>query len=235
MAEPAAPALTVIVPALNEAAGIAGTLEPLQAWRERGAEVLVVDGGSDDGTPERAAPWADRVLAGPRGRARQMNAGAEAARAPVLLFLHADTRPPADGDRLLLAGLARSGRRWGRFDVRLSGADRHRLLRVVGALMNARSRLTGIATGDQGLFVERAAFAAVGGFPEQPLMEDIALSAALKARCGRPLCLRARVRTSSRRWEDNGVVRTILLMWGLRLRYWLGADPAVLAARYKQG
>ncbi|MFW5909267.1 MAG: TIGR04283 family arsenosugar biosynthesis glycosyltransferase, partial [Thiohalospira sp.] len=161
--------------------------------------------------------------------------GAEAARAPVLLFLHADTRPPADGDRLLLAGLARSGRRWGRFDVRLSGADRHRLLRVVGALMNARSRLTGIATGDQGLFVERAAFAAVGGFPEQPLMEDIALSAALKARCGRPLCLRVRVRTSSRRWEDNGVVRTILLMWGLRLRYWLGADPAVLAARYKQG
>ncbi|KPV39628.1 glycosyl transferase [Thiohalorhabdus denitrificans] len=235
MAESGTPELSVVVPALNEAAGIAAALAPLQEWRERGAEVLVVDGGSDDGTLEAAAPWADRVLEGPQGRARQMNAGAAEATGRVLLFLHADTRPPEDGDRLLLAGLARNGRSWGRFDVRLSGAGRHPLLRVVGSLMNARSRLTGIATGDQGLFVERDAFEAEGGFPEQPLMEDIALSAALKACCGRPLCLRAPIRTSSRRWEDNGVLRTILLMWGLRLRYWLGADPAVLAARYKQG
>ncbi|MFA9460302.1 TIGR04283 family arsenosugar biosynthesis glycosyltransferase [Thiohalorhabdus methylotrophus] len=234
MAEAAGCPLSVIVPALDEAAGIAATLEPLQVWRERGAEVLVVDGGSGDGTPEAAAPGADRVLGGARGRAPQMNAGAAAAGGRVLLFLHADTRPPEDGDRALLTALE-GGRHWGRFDVRLTGASRLTLLGLVGAMMNLRSRLTGIATGDQALFVTRAAFRAVGGFPEQPLMEDIALSRLLKKHCGRPACLRERALTSSRRWEDRGILRTIGLMWALRLRYWLGADPAVLAARYHRG
>jgi rSAM/selenodomain-associated transferase 2 len=229
---PEAPALSVIIPALDEAGAIAATLAPLQAWRERGAEVIVVDGGSRDGTPDLATPLADRVIEGPRGRARQMNAGAEAARGEILAFVHADTRLPDDGDRLLRRAL--SGQpRWGRFDVRLDGADGHPLLGLVGTLMNVRSRLTGIATGDQALFVSHAAFEAVGGFPDQPLMEDIALSRTLKRTVGPPACLRERALTASRRWEENGIARTIILMWGLRLAYFLGVSPARLARWYR--
>jgi len=225
--------LSVVVPALNESETIVATLAPLQPWRRRGAEVLVVDGGSGDSTPALATPFADRVLRGPRGRARQMNAGAEAADGQVLVFLHADTRLPEDADGAVLRAVTEDGRCWGRFDVRLEGADRHPLLRLVGRMMNARSRLTGIATGDQALFVTRAAFRAVGGFPDQPLMEDIALSRALKRRCGPPACLRERALTSSRRWEQGGVIRTILRMWALRLAYFLGVDPARLARWYR--
>jgi rSAM/selenodomain-associated transferase 2 len=199
-------------------------LAPLRA---RGAEVIVVDGGSQDGTPELAQPHCDRVIAAPRGRATQMNAGAAATRGDVLLFLHADTRLPADADVMILSGLQRSGRCWGRFDVSIDG--RHPLLPVVAAMMNLRSRITGICTGDQALFMTRAAFA--GGFPDIPLMEDIALSKRLK-RVSRPLCLAARVTTSGRRWETRGVVRTILLMWRLRLAYFFGASPDALARRY---
>jgi rSAM/selenodomain-associated transferase 2 len=158
-----------------------------------------------------------------------MNAGAVAATGDVLLFLHADTRLPAEADRLVLDGLARSGRQWGRFDVRISG--RHPLLRVVAALMNIRSRLTGIATGDQAMFVRRDLFERVGGFPAIPLMEDVAFSRAAK-RVGEPLCLSPRAITSGRRWEQRGVMRTILLMWRLRLAYSLGAAPARLAHLY---
>lgn len=229
---PEAPRLAVIVPALNEAAAIAATLAPLQAWRNRGAEVVVVDGGSEDATTERARPLADRVLTGARGRARQMNAGAAAAGGEVLVFLHADTRLPGEGDRAIRQALA-NGRQWGRFDVRLEGAGRHPLLRAVGALMNRRSRLTGIATGDQAPFVTRAAFEAAGGFPDQPLMEDIALSRTLKRVAGPPACLRERALTSSRRWEEGGIARTIALMWGLRLAYFLGAPPGRLARWYR--
>ncbi len=224
------PRLSIIIPALNEAAGIAATLEPLQLLRACGHEVIVVDGGSSDGTVELAAPLCDQVLTAERGRARQMNAGARAAGGEVLLFLHADTLLPSDADRLILEGLARSGRGWGRFDVRLSG--RHSLLRLTAWLMSGRSRLTGIATGDQAIFVQRDRFEAVGGFPDIPLMEDLALSRALRRR-GRPLCLRQRVTTSSRRWEERGIVRTILLMWRLRLAYYLGADPHELAQHYE--
>jgi rSAM/selenodomain-associated transferase 2 len=224
--------LSVIIPALDEAGAIAATLAPLQAWRERGAEVIVVDGGSRDGTPDLAAPRADRVLDGPRGRARQMNAGAGAARGGILVFLHADTRLPADGDRAIAEAVA-GPRQWGRFDIRLDGADRHPLLRLVGAMMNMRSRLTGIATGDQALFVTRDAFDGAGGFPDQPLMEDIALSGSLKRTAGRPACLRERALTASRRWEENGITRTIALMWGLRLAYFLGVSPRRLAAWYR--
>ncbi|MGA7800882.1 MAG: TIGR04283 family arsenosugar biosynthesis glycosyltransferase [Gammaproteobacteria bacterium] len=221
--------LSVIVPALNEAPRIRDTLVCLQPLRERGHEVLVVDGGSMDGTPELAADLSDRVLSAPRGRARQMRAGVDAATGDVLWFVHADTQVPVDADTRILATLAQSGRHWGRFDVSLTG--RHLLLPVVAAAMNWRSRLTGVATGDQGLFVTRALYDGVGGFPDIALMEDVALSGRLKEQ-GRPVCLRSRLVTSGRRWERDGLVRTVLVMWRLRLAYALGADPAHLARRY---
>jgi rSAM/selenodomain-associated transferase 2 len=226
--------LSIIVPVLNEEAGIATMLQDLSGLRARGAEVIVVDGGSRDRTVALARPLCDRLIAAPRGRAAQMNAGAGVARGDVLLFLHADTSLPADADRLVREGLAASGRAssrriWGRFDVRIEG--RHPLLPLVSAMMNLRSRATGIATGDQAIFVDRGAFAVVGGFPDIALMEDIVLSRRLK-RLGRPLCLKARALTSARRWEKHGVVRTILTMWRLRLAFFLGAEPARLAASY---
>jgi rSAM/selenodomain-associated transferase 2 len=222
--------ISIIIPALNEAAGIAETLRPLQPLRARGHQVIVVDGGSADGTVQIARPLADEVIASEPGRARQQNAGAQAATGDVLLFLHADTLLPEDADRRVIDGLMRSGRGWGRFDVRLSG--RAPALRVVERMMNLRSRVTGIATGDQAIFVRADWFRRAGGFPQIPLMEDVALSKALR-RMGPPLCLRDRVRTSSRRWEERGVLRTILLMWRLRAEYALGADPARLADRYR--
>lgn len=226
------PRLSIIVPTLNEAPHIAGALTDLQALRDAGCEVIVVDGGSTDGTAERAAPLADRVVRAPRGRAVQMNLGAAQAHAPVLVFLHADTRLPSGAADTLLEGLRRSGCGWGRFDVRLS-VERP-AFRLVAALMNLRSRIGGIATGDQALFVRRDWFEAEGGYPDQPLMEDVELARRLKRR-GRPLCLRARVLTSSRRWERDGVARTILLMWWLRLAYAAGADPHRLVRHYYPG
>ena len=213
--------LSVVIPALNEARAIGATLAALAPLRARGHEVIVVDGGSSDGTAELAAGWCDRVLTAPRGRALQMNAGARAASGDVLLFLHADTRLPPRADELVLDCPA-----WGRFDVRIEG--RHRLLKVVAWAMNLRSRLTGIATGDQAIFVRRELFP---GFPEIALMEDLALCRILK-RIDAPCCLRERVVTSGRRWEARGVLRTIVLMWRLRLLYFLGASPEALARKY---
>ena len=227
MAEPR-PALSIILPTLNEAAGVANALDALQDWRDAGVELIVADGGSQDDTVALAAPWVDHLVTAPRGRARQMNAGAAIARAPVLLFLHADTRLPAGARQAIDAALG-AGACWGRFDVRILG--RHPMLAVVAWMMNHRSRLTGIATGDQALFCTRAAFDAAGGYPDQPLMEDIALSLALRRRA-RPACLRQRVQTSGRRWETHGVWRTIALMWRLRAAYAFGADPVELARRY---
>jgi rSAM/selenodomain-associated transferase 2 len=223
------PALSVVMPALNEAAGIAATLAALQPLRARGVEIVLADGGSTDGTAQLAAPWVDAVTTSPRGRAVQMNAGAALARADAMLFLHADTRLPPLADVLVLQALA-GGADWGRFDVRIAG--RPWMLHVVATLMNLRSRLSGIATGDQAMFITRAAFDRVGGFPVQPLMEDIELSRRLK-RMSRPACLRARVCTSGRRWEQRGVWRTIVLMWRLRWRYWRGDSAAQLAEAYR--
>ena len=223
------PALSIIVPVLNEEAGIATALAALADLRRFGHQVIVVDGGSSDRTVELARPLADFVMTAPRGRASQMNTGAARASGDTLLFLHADTRLPTAADFAIVDGLRRSGHVWGRFDVEINGS--HPMLRVVAAMMNLRSRVTCIATGDQAIFVTRAAFAKCGGYPDIPLMEDIALSKKLK-RLGRPLCLKARVTTSGRRWEQRGVFRTILLMWRLRLAYFLGAEPHALARRY---
>jgi rSAM/selenodomain-associated transferase 2 len=219
--------LSIIVPVLDEAAGIAAALDALQGLRSRGHEVIVADGGSKDATTGLARPFADSVLVSPKGRAAQMSAGARAAAGEALVFLHADTRLPERADALIETAL--STHLWGRFDVRIDSA--HPMLAVVGAMMNLRSRISGIATGDQAIFVTRAAFEAAGGYPQIALMEDIALSASLK-RIGPPACLAEKVITSARRWERNGVLATIVLMWRLRLAWFLGANPERLARIY---
>ena len=222
--------ISIIIPALNEARRIAATLAPLQPLRADGHDIIVVDGGSRDATIDRARPLADNVLTAARGRARQMNAGAAIAAGDVLLFLHADSIVTPEGIDAMLRALARGDRRWGRFDVAIAG--RSPALKLVAALMNARSRLTGIATGDQGVFVARELFAAVGGYPDLPLMEDIALSARLKRAAGRPARIAHRIITSGRRWERAGPLRTVFAMWRLRFRYWRGTDPHRLAEAY---
>lgn len=201
----------------------------MQPLRATGDEIVVVDGGSADATVTLARSLADRVISSARGRAIQMNAGARATGHPLLLFLHADTRIQPAAVEAARQSLARTGRRWGRFDVAIEG--RSPWLALIAWAMNQRSRLTGIATGDQAIFVARDLFERVGGFPEQPLMEDIALTSALR-RIERPLCLRDKVVTSGRRWERHGVVRTVVGMWRLRWAYWRGTDPHVLATRY---
>ena len=222
--------LSVIVPALNEAGCIRELLRQLQALRAQGHEVIVVDGGSCDATVVLAQPLVDQLLPAPAGRALQMNIGARAARGRVLWFVHADTRVPDKAAQVIIETVAHAAG-WGRFDVRLSG-DRL-LFRLVERMMNWRSRFTGIATGDQGIFVTRELFERVGGFAALPLMEDIDLSRRLK-REQRPLCLRDTLTSSSRRWEQKGIIRTSALMWVLRLAYFLGVPPARLAMHYDQ-
>lgn len=221
--------LSIIVPVLDEAAGIAATLDALAPLRAEGHELVVADGGSTDGTVALCRPRADRVIDAPRGRARQMNAGAAAAQGDVLLFLHADTQLPPDAARLVQRAMAH-GALWGRFDVRIAGGSA--MLPVIAHFMNWRSRLSGIATGDQALFVRRDTFESAGGFPDQPLMEDIELSRRLRA-IARPACLRARVKTSGRRWDSRGAWPTIVLMWRLRWRYWRGVPADELAKAYR--
>ena len=223
--------ISVVIPVLKEADRIAATLAALAPLRARGHEVIVVDGGSCDDTAALARGAADRVVSAPRGRAGQMNAGAALARGAVLLFLHADTHLPENADARILGGLAASGRAWGRFDVRIEG--RSRLFPAIAFFMNLRSRATGIATGDQAIFVRREAFERAGRFPPLELMEDIALSRSLK-RISRPLCLADKAVTSGRRWERRGVLRTVLLMWRLRLEFFFGAAPANLARLYDE-
>jgi rSAM/selenodomain-associated transferase 2 len=223
------PRLSIVMPVLNESERITAALAVLAPLRKQGVELIVVDGGSTDDTLARCAGLVDQMLTAARGRARQMNAAAQAARGEALLFLHADTALPPDAPALIADALARCT--WGRFDVNIEG--RSRWLPVVAAFMNARSRLTRIATGDQAIFMRRAAFDAVGGFPDQPLMEDIEISKRLLRHCGAPACLRAKVSTSGRRWDERGAWRTIVLMWRLRWLYWRGVGADQLAAAYR--
>jgi rSAM/selenodomain-associated transferase 2 len=222
--------LSVVVPVLNEARALPALLEHLQSLQRSGIEVVLVDGGSEDGSVAIAARAGFQVIRAERGRARQMNAGAAAVQGDVLLFLHADTRLPGGAVQLIDAALADGRHVWGRFDVEFDVRTWTMAATAFG--MNLRSRLSGIATGDQALFMTRAAFDGVGGFPEQPLMEDVEITARLRQR-SRPACVRRPVLTSARRWQARGAWRTIFLMWRLRLDYWLGASPADLARRYR--
>ena len=223
--------LSIIVPTLNEGTIIRASLTALSRLRSAGHEVIVADGDSSDNTIIAAESLADRVISCERGRARQMNAGAKAACGDILVFLHADTLLPLNADSLIIDGIKQSDKHWGRFDIRLAG--RRPLLRIIEILMNWRSRLSGIATGDQCLFVRREVFEAIDGFPDIALMEDIAITRLLK-RYGQPLCIRQKVITSSRRWEQQGILRTVILMWRLRLGYFFGEDPRHLARLYQQ-
>lgn len=221
----------IIVPVLNESAVLTQKLGELDLLRAMGAQVLLVDGGSTDQTVAMARDAGFEVLSSEKGRARQMNAGAYATRSEILVFLHVDTRLPTYA-LIQIENHLNQKRAWGRFDVRIVGASPW--LKVVGWMMNIRSRITGIATGDQVLFMTRTLFDDVGGFPEQPLMEDIEISKRLK-RVSAPICLREQVETSGRRWDQHGVWRTILLMWRLRFAYWRGVPSSELAGLYRSG
>jgi len=219
------------VPVLNEATYLPRQLAALQSWREAGHEVIVVDGGSDDASADIATPLVDKLIVSKRGRATQMNKGAALASHDWLVFLHVDTRFSETAMNSLQAVFQQGDIDWGRFNVRLSGG--HILFGLVATLMNIRSRLTGIATGDQAIFVRRTIFEHVGGFPDIALMEDISFSHMLK-KISAPYCIRDKVTTSSRRWREQGVLRTIFMMWSLRLRYFLGTSPRLLAKRYNR-
>jgi rSAM/selenodomain-associated transferase 2 len=221
--------ISIIVPSLNEAGCISACLDSLKLLREQGHEVIVVDGGSDDATVSLCENKVDHILSASRGRARQLNRGAAKASGDLLLFLHADTLLPANTD-IILAKLMQFEEFWGRFEVRLSGSNY--LFRVIEFFMNTRSRLSGIATGDQVIFVSKNLFEKAGGFPEIELMEDISFSAKLK-KLHRPVCLKEKVISSSRRWEQQGIIKTVLSMWSLRLAYALGVSPERLAKSYE--
>jgi len=222
--------ISIVVPILNEAGEMHVLLAHLLSLQHKGCQIIVVDGGSDDDSIALVKAAGFSVISTSRGRACQMNAGAQAADKDFLLFLHADTRLPDSFDTLLCNALVDEGADWGRFDVSIEGEPL--MLKTISWCINCRSRLTGIATGDQAIFVSRHAFESVGGFPEQPLMEDIELSKRLKKHSA-PFCARHKVTTSGRRWIENGVWRTVWLMWQLRLAYWLGVPADKLIGRYR--
>jgi len=221
--------ISIIIPVINEEKAIRAQLSRLQVFRDTGHEVIVVDGGSEDASRSLAEMGADQFVLSEKGRATQMNAGARVATGDLLLFLHADTELPEDSIGILNRSVSDNEIAWGRFNVRLSG--RHVMFRVIETLMNWRSRLTGIATGDQAIFITKTLFDQAGGFIDIKLMEDIELCARLK-KLAKPICLGERVTTSSRRWEKSGIFSTILFMWHLRLAYWLGVDPDRLVQKY---
>ncbi len=222
------PIVSIIIPVLNEAAGIVQQLARLRDFRAQGAEIIVVDGGSSDGSAERASALTDGLAMSLPGRGRQMNIGAARASGDIFLFLHADTRLPPSALSSIRNAIS-NGARWGRFNIEIEGSIHG--LGMVAFMMNWRSRLTGIATGDQAIFVTREAFEARSGFPVIPLMEDIVFSDGLRKESP-PACLKETVTTSGRRWEKHGLLRTILTMWWLRLRFYCGANPDDLAKAY---
>lgn len=214
--------ITIIIPVLNDAEALRVLLSQLASYQ---LETIVVDGGSQDSPESVVESFGVIYLSSEPGRAKQMNAGAARAAGDVLLFLHGDSQLPTGFDKLIKDAMNHA--HWGRFDVRLSGS--HPMFRVIEWMMNHRSKLTGICTGDQGIFVQSEVFKQTGGFPDIPIMEDIELSKGLP---GAPYCIRQKLATSSRRWEQNGIWKTIVLMWTLRLRYFLGARPEQLVKQY---
>ena len=222
------PPLTIIIPVLNEARILPDRLEALQFVRSRDVELIVVDGGSTDDSFDIASAQSDHTLKSPAGRAKQMNHGARHASTEWLLFLHADTRLEEEAFEALLEALSREPD-WGWFDVRIEG--KHPLLSLTAVMMNARAGLTKVATGDQGLFMKKALFDAVGGFPDMSLMEDVALSKALRGIAKSKVVCTPLV-TDGRRWDQGGWFRTVLRMWGLRFAYWAGVGPDRLADYY---
>ena len=221
--------ISVVIPALNEEDHIRPCLASVQALRRHGHEVIVVDGGSDDATCDLATGFADQIISHPRGRACQMNHGAQKASGEIFLFLHADTCLPEHADLLIGEKIKDSPVYWGRFKVRLSGT--HWLFRITEILMNTRTRITGIVTGDHVLFISKELFEQVGGYPALPLMEDIAISKKIN-KIVPPICLNQHVVTSSRRWEQHGIIKTVLKMWWFRLAFFFGTDPARLSRQY---
>ncbi len=225
---PPAEMLSFIIPTLNETRVITKTLMALQPLRQQGHEVILVDAGSEDDTVDLARPLVDQILESQPGRARQMNVGAAHAWGDTFLFLHADTLLPEDANSLVAQALKK--RPWGFFCVKLDSA--HPLIKLVALMMNLRSCLSGIGTGDQALFMSREVFEAEGGFAAIPLMEDVELSKRFKRRVSRPAIIRRRLTTSARRWQHQGIFNTIFLMWRLRWAYALGARPEELVKRY---
>lgn len=224
--------ISIIIPVLNEQNEIHDALMCLQKYRRQGHEIIVVDGRSEDNTVKVAGHLCDKLISSAAGRARQMNAGAEQASGDILLFLHIDTRLPGEAVEYIRSNLHKyKNKVWGRFDVKLSG--KHPLLSIVALLMNLRSRITGIATGDQAIFTTKQAFLDVNAYPEIPLMEDIRFSRKLLG-ISRPICIKNKLTTSSRRWEENGIIRTILLMWYLRLAHFCGKHPDELSRLYSK-
>jgi len=223
--------LSIIIPIRNEAPLIAQQLALLQTYRQAGHELIIVDGDSQDGSFQAALPWADKVLSSPKGRGQQLHLGAQAAQGDTLLFLHIDTRLPPQADQLIHTALQQSDRVWGHFKVSLSG--QHPLFPLIAQLMNLRACLTAMVTGDHCLFVQNTAYQDCGGFPAVSLMEDLHLSKRLK-RLSKPLCLPQTVITNSRRWQQHGVIRTIMTMWWMRLAWFFGVDEDRLARWYTQ-
>lgn len=229
--------ISVIIPVLNEEEAIEKMLPEIQWVRESGSELIVVDGGSADDSVSFAKKYSDAVVVSEKGRAAQMNAGAKIATGDILLFLHIDTVLSPDSLNNILTSIDcvngknndQEIRAWGRFDVRLSGS--HFMFRIIEAMMNWRSRITGIATGDQAIFITKELFEHIDGYLEIPLMEDVEISRRLK-KISKPVCIQDWVIASSRRWEVAGIYRTVFLMWRLRLSYWLGVDPVRLVKEY---
>lgn len=220
--------ISIIIPVLNEECSIKSLLQQLQTYRQQGHEVIVVDGGSSDKTVSISNSLADKVIKSESGRALQMNNGAAHSENDILWFLHADTLISDKAIENIQQALNKND--WGRFNVKLSGSNI--LFRLIEKMMNVRSCLTGIATGDQGIFVKKHVFNVVNGYPDIPLMEDIEISKKLKL-ISRPICIKEILTTSSRRWEEKGILSTVLLMWKFRLLYWMGVSADKLAAQYK--